>query len=77
MVGAEVFVLNGPGQLSSFSGVLFRLWRESAKVVSRAKRGISTYQALSAEILPRFARQDTSLALSRQRLFNKLLLSSL
>jgi hypothetical protein len=44
------------------------LWRESAKVVSRAKRGISTYQALSAEIIPRFARQDTSLALSRQRL---------
>jgi TrmH RNA methyltransferase len=51
--------------------VLSSLWCETefrTRDVSRAKRGISTYQALSAEILPRSARQDTSLALSRQRL---------
>jgi tetratricopeptide (TPR) repeat protein len=40
-------------------------------------RGISTYQALSAEILPRFARQDTSLALSRQRLSMAILIVTL
>jgi hypothetical protein len=40
------------------------------------KRGIFTYQALSAEILPRFARQDTSLALSRQRLFSTIIYCS-
>jgi signal transduction histidine kinase len=57
--------------IGKISQSLARLWRFRVKVVSRAKRGTSTYQALRAEILPRFARQDTSLARKRQRLANK------
>jgi hypothetical protein len=49
--------------LRSGAGNIVSLWCETefrTRDVSRAKQGISTDQALSAEILPRFARQDTS-----------------
>jgi flagellar motor switch protein FliG len=53
--------LGGPAAVAA---MLSSLWRETpfrTRDVSRVKRGISTYQALNAEIPPRPARQDTSL----------------
>jgi hypothetical protein len=50
---------------STLNRFLASLWRQTpfrTRDVSQVKRGISTYQALIAEILPSFARQDTSLA---------------